>query len=150
MSQSLSTDYNFNVYVTGGNNANHFTRFGLIKDSGLLGHDTVTGQVFWRTTVFSSSEWSGPNTMETVRPVTKHHNPPDFNLHHHCCKNLKSHILSTIHSLTHLSTNGFLQNSHNIPGPIYITNSYDPPPIVTISSPHGTLTFRHRNLAFKF
>jgi hypothetical protein len=47
MSLSLSTDYNnFNAYVSGENNANRFTKFGLLKDSGLLGHDAVIGQVF--------------------------------------------------------------------------------------------------------
>jgi hypothetical protein len=47
MSLVLSSDYiNFNAYVNVDNNANHCTKFCLLKDSGLLGHDAVTGQVF--------------------------------------------------------------------------------------------------------
>jgi hypothetical protein len=49
MSLALSSDYsNFNAYVSIDNNANHCTKFRLLKDSGLLGHDAVTGQVFRR------------------------------------------------------------------------------------------------------
>lgn len=52
MSLALSRDYsNFNAYVSAENNANHFTKFCLLKDSGLLGHDAVTGQVFRWTAV---------------------------------------------------------------------------------------------------
>ena len=110
MSLSLSTDYNnFNAYVNTENNVNHF-KFCLLQDSGLLGHDAVTGQVFQRTALLSSSGLISPRTVATTRPITKHHDPPDFNLHHHCCKNLKCHILSSIHSLTQPSMNGFLQN----------------------------------------
>jgi hypothetical protein len=51
-SLALSIDYcNFNWYVSIENNANHFTKFCLLKDSGLLGHNAVTGQVFRRTAV---------------------------------------------------------------------------------------------------
>jgi len=50
MSLAFSRDYsNFNAYASVENNANHFTKFCLLKDSGLLGHNAVTGQVFQRT-----------------------------------------------------------------------------------------------------
>lgn len=52
MSLALSRDYtNFNAYLGIENNANHFIKFCLFKDSGLLGHDAVIGQVFRRTAV---------------------------------------------------------------------------------------------------
>lgn len=50
MRLAFSRDYsNFKAYVSAANNANHFTKFCLLKDSGLMGHNAVTGHVFRRT-----------------------------------------------------------------------------------------------------